>query len=295
VAGEPAPAKDDDRAGRLREMKTIARSIRLSEVGSDDPKPVPMHGEPLHRWSDPARKFHDGTLWAWTRGGRPIALLTLEFYPVSETLPNRSRAKWSYEIISMTARNVSANGGNGVSGLVPGTQRIEGDGIHPWTSWAAGVTMRPFPDAAEPAKSEVERLRQMKDLTKRVSACEFYGTDHERFELRLLPRPVHRYAEPASGLLDGAIFLFAYGTNPEIMLVIEGHQRGSSPPRWEYGTGQLTSAEPAVSIDRREVWTRPRQKGIVLDDNYANGVVVRKPSSESSNFEMRTDEYGMRN
>ena len=40
-------------------------------------------------------------------------------------------------------------------------------------------------------------------------------------ELRLLPTPIARYGEPGTKLLDGALFAFVLGTDPEVFLFLE--------------------------------------------------------------------------
>ena len=39
-------------------------------------------------------------------------------------------------------------------------------------------------------------------------------------QLRLLPKPWHRYGKGGSGVEDGALFAFAIGTDPEVFLMI---------------------------------------------------------------------------
>ena len=57
------------------------------------------------------------------------------------------------------------------------------------------------------------------------------STDRE--ELRLLPKPLYRYEPKAGPVIDGAVFAFVMGTDPESLLLIEavksgGKQSGSS-------------------------------------------------------------------
>jgi hypothetical protein len=61
----------------------------------------------------------------------------------------------------------------------------------------------------------------MKELVRQLKAYEFFKpANHpsiERYELRVLPQPVHRYADANSGLLDGGMFIISYGLNPELI------------------------------------------------------------------------------
>jgi hypothetical protein len=268
---------DGERAVRLEEMKTIARSLTVTEAAKEgsDLRTVAMRPDPLHRWNEPTRRSHDGTLWAWGRDGRPSVLLSLEHYPHPDFGP-----VWSYELVSLSDGNVGATGAQGMSRLTADYLRVEADGLLPWATKKPGLVMRAFPDAPAPGKTEAERLRQLKDLAKRISACEFDGTRRERTELRLLPHPIDRYSSPDSGLIDGAICLFVYGTNPEVVLVIEAKRHGQDPPRWEYGLTRLTGGRPSVSLDQKEVWNPIPVGGVAPDNSYISRVLVPKPTKQ---------------
>jgi hypothetical protein len=75
---------DGERAERLDAMGALARSVAVTEVTKDGTghSPVAMRPGPLHRRSEPTRRSHDGTLWAWGLEGRPVVLLGLEQYPL---------------------------------------------------------------------------------------------------------------------------------------------------------------------------------------------------------------------
>jgi hypothetical protein len=79
----------------------------------------------------------------------------------------------------------------------------------------------------------------------------------------MLAQPIHRYRDPLAGLLDGAMFIFAHGTNPEIVLLIEAAGQDAAAAAWQYGVARLGSAELHVSLDSREVWTQERTPGVI--------------------------------
>lgn len=226
-------AKKEQAGERLREMQQRVRAIQTYRLGPETRKPVELIEEPLFRFNDAARDFPDGTLWAWGRTGRPAALLCLALYT-----PAKGAEGYVYEFISLSAGLVLAEGSEG------GT----------WSPQKPGLSFQAFPDSPSPADTEAGRLRQLKELARRFTAFEFLGSDHQRYELRLLQQPVRRYADPDSGVLDGALFLFAYGTNPEVAVVIESQREGSSAPVWRYGLARIASAELIVHVNDREVW-----------------------------------------
>jgi hypothetical protein len=101
----------------------------------------------------------------------------------------------------------------------------------------------------------------MKEIARRFTAHEFWDPDNSRFELRLLVQPVHRYRDERLGILDGAAFVLAHGTNPEAILLVEAHR--AQPTQWRYSLARLGSAELHAELDGREVWKRERTPGVV--------------------------------
>jgi hypothetical protein len=74
---------------------------------------------------------------------------------------------------------------------------------------------------------------------------------------------VHRYADGASKLLDGAAFVFAHGVNPEIIVLIEAHGQTPAAAQWKCAFARLGSAELHVLLDKKEIWRRDRTPGMV--------------------------------
>ena len=97
----------------------------------------------------------------------------------------------------------------------------------------------------------------MKVLVRRFSASE-RGGDDQTYELRLLPQPIHRYADPDKEIIDGALFVFANGTNPEVIAVLECQTTGTGDPVWKYGFAPLTTAPATARLDDDVVWSKPQ-------------------------------------
>ena len=79
-----------------------------------------------------------------------------------------------------------------------------------------------------------------------------------QWELRLLPTPIYHYENTEGELLDGAMFAFVRGTDPDLWLLIEaraidgGHQ-------WQYGLATFNGkVESHVDYRGAEVWKTPR-------------------------------------
>ncbi len=245
----PAAKKDDDRARRLDEMKQVAGSFRAVAIDGGPRAPATMVREPLYRWNDPTREFSDGTLWFWKASGRPIAVLATELYPNN----NAFGTVWALEFTSLSTGPIEVEGGEHFDAVYADLYPPRADGSLRWAPAKGGVAFREVADAPVPAKTESERLRQMRDIMKRFSAREFFHS--QTYTLRPIPRPIDRFADEASGLMDGAIFLYASGTNPEVLLMLEARRRRDGSSAWFYAGAPFARAEVTLRLDGKDVWS----------------------------------------
>jgi hypothetical protein len=237
-------SKDDDRAKRLEAMRQLARAFKVVAIEGDDRSPLQLAPDPLHRWTDPTRQNSDGVLWVWRSAGRPTAVLAIEPQPTV----------WCFEFVSLS------------------TGRVEADnGSVRWAPTTAGVEFHEIPDAPAPAAGETERSRQIRDLAQRFTAREFWHVTAQHYPLRLLPHPIDRYSDAKSGLVDGAIFIFANTTNPEVLLLIEARRNGNGQPTWSYAAETLTTAARTLLLDRKEVWNLGSKFGYLSSETYFFG------------------------
>lgn len=216
---------------RLKVMSQRATETRPWLLKNGERITLAAHEEPLFRLVDPTRKYPDGTIWVWPRTGRPAAILTFSIMASSN--------RWLYEFVSLSEQPVGAAAGPVF-----------------WSCKQSGWNPLTLPDSPAPATEERERLRQMRMLARRFTAVELLPPPM-RYELRLLPQPLLRYSDPDSMQLDGAIFMFCHGTNPEILLIIEAKQKADKTAQWQYGFAPNTIAELRVELDGKEVWNRP--------------------------------------
>ncbi len=57
--------------------------------------------------------------------------------------------------------------------------------------------------------------------------------------------------------MDGAIFTFANGTNPELFLLIEARRQGDGPAKWSYAAARFARSELFLKLGSRDVWAAP--------------------------------------
>lgn len=230
-AQEEAADLDDDRVAAdepdvdagIRDMIARAHSMQLRVGGQQDV--VRVAERPIFRFSDAARGTIDGTLWLWEQSSEPLAILSLfREYQAEEA--------WNYEFVLL------AEGPLDVSG-------------RPGWSWQPERKPREWHALSAPsvAAREGARLVQMKGLARRLTATE--RLDGETYQLRLLPNPIHRYSRPDEEVTDGAVFLFAYGTNPEVVVQLEALD---DSPEWRVAFSRLGAAELVVQLDQAPLW-----------------------------------------
>jgi hypothetical protein len=242
------------RAEQLRAMRAIADSITVEKTAPGARVRLERLPEPVYRFDDPARQYSDGTVWAWGRSGRPVALLTL-----SRDRSLQEGLRWIAEMTSLEP------GPNSISATVPA--------FGTWKPSGAGVVMQEVPKARAPAEDPSRRLRQMKALVQQIKAYEYFKTNilaaRQRYELRALPQPLHRYADETSGLIDGCLFSISYGLNPEVVLLLEARREGpTGPAAWRCGFARIAVAEIHVELDGKEIWSHRGGYSRGPDDTY---------------------------
>jgi hypothetical protein len=253
-AAAQEPITDAQRAGHLKLMREVAGSIRVLADPQRPESAVKLRQEPVLRYADNTRQTYESSLWIWSDGGRPAAILAVEFYnPMDPKGP-----RWLYEIASLSTEPIAA----------------ELEGNFQWTAKEPGLKLQVLADAPPPADKEARRLSQMKELRGRFTAYE-NATFSGRIELRPLATPLLRYADAKQSLIDGAIFALANGTNPEVLLVLEAH-RVEEKAAWRYALVQMSGEPVTVHLDGKEVWKQEGADPPAVRASYINGWIATK-------------------
>jgi hypothetical protein len=254
---EPEVRSDEQRAAHRARMKELAGSFQVFAVPGKKQSEAKLVAEPVLRYGDSTRKNDEGSLWIWQSGGRPTAIAGIEFYP-----SRPKEAAWLFEIASLSSERISVQRGDDLA----------------WTAKEPGAKWQPIANADPPADKPVRRLAQMKELSRRFTAHERETTEG-RLELRPLTSPLYRYSDAASDVLDGAIFSFANGTNPEVLLVLEAYKvKGAT--QWRFALAQMTGAKVIVLQDGKQVWERGEADPPAVRDSYLNGWIASEPRGE---------------
>jgi hypothetical protein len=124
-----------------------------------------------------------------------------------------------------------------------------------WALAKPGLKCQPMPDAPKPAAKPLERLLQMKEMVKRFTATFTGWSEKDKpEELRLLPRQLFRYdVGKLPETLDGAVFAFVEGTDPEVILIFEATKDGDKAA-WHCAIVRASSGGLEVKLDGKIVW-----------------------------------------
>lgn len=226
---EPEASKANRAAkARLEMMRTLIDDFQVRSLQVESPAALKFGEKPILRYDDQTRPgdkgvqaLLDATVWRLGETGRPLAVVTVEIYPSRE-----AKAVLGYEFVSLSPLAFEMKNSRGVA----------------WRPASAALTMAPLEEAPEPADTKRARLGQMRQLARRFTAQGKW--QRVKVEYRLLAQPIDRYDDVATGVLDGAVFVFANGTNPELGLLLECSDR-----EWSYGVFCLTAATLTIQLD----------------------------------------------
>jgi hypothetical protein len=224
---------------KLDTMRGVATSYRFVLDG-DRSGSLRLGVDPSFRMGkQSADDVLDGAIFFWSNEvGRPEA--ALQVFQVKDK--SAAGGHWVQEFISLS----------------PGTFASDRAGKTSWAPREAGVEFKPVPGAPKPADTPAQRSRQMRALAQEFRVSDNFK-DKGWSELRLLTTPVARYGKAGSTVLDGALFAFALGTDPEAFLFLETRE-GAGGLEWQYAFAPMGCFEMKASHQGKAVWTVPYKK-----------------------------------
>lgn len=223
----PADADKD----RLDYMTARLNALSITETAGTR-QSAQLREAPLMTWQNPISGANGG-VFVWLIRERPVALSKVHVndrkrHYVEASVTLRDGLEW---------REASA--------------RI-------WTPEACTAVVCPTADLAAPRETPAGRLQQMRSLAERFEIEDQWGEGQpETYHLRLLARPLYRYSAPEECVLDGAIFGYSQGTNPEAVVVIEA-VTSDSGTGWECRISRLTGYALTARRDGEVVMEAPR-------------------------------------
>jgi hypothetical protein len=248
-------AESDDLSAAAEYLQSVVDSMRV-KLGEGESQAFEVRRTPLLKYSDPARGYLAAGVWRLGDAGRPKALVAIEYWLRAET----NEPRLMFEFMSLAPAKFELNS--------------EKDGTT-WRTDGTAPEFVPLRAAPPPAPTEQQRLAQMRSLARRFTVSE---TEKGEFaSLRLLPQPIDRYKSPDEDIQDGATFVFAYGTNPELAMLIE-----CTEENWRYALMRMSWAELVVELDGREAARLPQLMGFPSSGPYrSTGHVIPSSQRES--------------
>ncbi|HVW01403.1 MAG TPA: hypothetical protein VHB77_13715 [Planctomycetaceae bacterium] len=231
IAEEPLQesAKSSADASPLR--KQLDESVNYAELFDSEQSEKPMAVRIVMRWANNIRQSDDGMTVLFLSHGRPAAACCI--YP------------WHNQSLALEFDSLSR-----------GTFVAKQSGTPFWQPATPGIEFHAITDADPPADSPAARLRQMKALSREFSSkmLGMKAQNEDREELRLLPRPLYRYENlPEGDCIDGAVFAFVQGTDPESLLLLEAIKT-KDRTEWQYAFGRRTTGELEGRHRGKAVW-----------------------------------------
>lgn len=225
---------------RLERLKQEAAEYEIYG-GSGDKKLELV--EPVLRFNDNITGVVDAVQLLWLNDGRPEA--TASFW-------RRKDGLIAHEFQSLSESRLLA----------------KRDGKTMWQPRTPGVQPKPIDGASMPTKTAPGRMNQMRAAARQFTAAVVNQSGNR--PLRLLPQPVSRHGKTNTAVLDAAWFVFAKGTNPEVMVLIEARRGEDESYAWHYSPVRMTSAACELKRNDVVVWRIERNRGDSQAGTYFN-------------------------
>jgi hypothetical protein len=226
---------------------------------SDDKEPLKPHI--ALRWDNQVRGQGGsavGLTVIWTDDSRPQAIASI--YPWSGGLNHE------LDLLSREANLIARREGRVV-----------------WQPKKPGIEFHAVPEAPLPADTKAKRRLQLRQLAANFEATMLgWNADNsDRQELRMMPQWLHRYGHEGSACLDGAVYAFAMGTDPEAVLLLEASEPNKSNKanedayQWQFAFIRQTSGALEGRWKKNVVWTA--EKFPNGDDPALPHYTIREP------------------
>jgi hypothetical protein len=237
VAQEETRPAEDSQIEKVR--AELERSIDWNQYYLDG-RDKPLKPHVIMKWNNQVRGGGTviGLPVVWTDESRPQVIASI--YPWEGILTQE------YDVL---ARDVKV--------VAKANDRVV------WRPATTGIDFRPFPRAPSPAKTQAQRRLQLKELAEQfeVTMIGWSLEKTDREQLRLLPQPLYRYGVEGKDVLDGAIFGYVIGTDPEAALMIEAFRTQDGKYQWQYAFVRQTSGGLEAKLQGEVVWTAEKRPG----------------------------------
>lgn len=230
TAGNIVGEEPDPRIAEALEKTTETATHYEFRLSSEPSERLKFHPKSLLRWSNPVIGVIYGNVFVWTKNGRPEVIGSiLQWYE-----PHKHA---THEFHSLSA------------GLVEGSH----DGQLVWATQTPGLQLTPVPSGPAVADSPLVRQRQMRTIARQLK-IKSTAKNGDQYNLRLLSQPLFRYGDAKSNVVDGALFSFVQGTDPEVIVLIEARKDDSDSVQWQFAMMRMAALAFVAEYQENEVW-----------------------------------------
>lgn len=209
------PTADKPTVDEMKSMFADA-AAEFTAIDIETQEQFKFMSQSVLNWSNPERKTLAGGLFFWTSQSRPVVALCV--YPDEDA--------YEFEFQSLTDRPL----------------QLQRDNQTTWQPAEPGIVWKPLDTTKwAPHKSPLVRRRQMRQIANAFEA-KLAPPGRTEKALRLQAAPLHRYLPESlpDDCLDGAVFCFVQGTDPEVLLMIEAIQDQSKVTSFRYALARTT-------------------------------------------------------
>lgn len=245
VFSSTAVSEDRSREEAAEADKICAAELPRWHVMSDGVA-LESTKESVLRWTNPSAGRVYGNTYVWLHQGRPAAVECLYRY----FDPYQS---FNGELVALTGTKMNA-------------RRDDKIVWEPKDEWK----WHQLAGAPAPATNPAQRLVQMRALAAEFTV-ELVDTRNvtrgEEQTPRLLPKPLYRYDAERTKALDGGLYAFVLGTDPELLLLLEC-DTAAAKPEWQFGVGRMNRDVIHLKRKGETVWEAASLKGNKSDAAY---------------------------
>ncbi len=219
-------ADGEDAAARFTKLATKLAASYTIQAGETS---LTLRQEPVLTWTDPENGEIYGGVYLWSDRGRPGAIASIY--------------KWYRPYTHSTHEFQSLS----IDPIV-GTRAGQND----WRCSKPGVQWKPVPKAPSGGRTTTQRLTQMRLIAKKFT-LELIDKDGSVDQLRLLSQPLYHFDQPVGNAVQGTLFAFARGTDPEAFLLLEFRDEDGIS-KLHYSFARSNFLPTIARYDSAEVW-----------------------------------------
>ena len=232
-AGQSDEPKDAEKGNEekpdspaLKAMRELAGkcSFQMNMADDESKAALEIRKEPLLKYTDEAIDVAASTLWVWMDGEIPA------FFQKIEVNNRGGGSMWTYCFANANSNPVECGWSEG-----------------PKTA----ITAEPVPASPVPGNPDVKSTPAALTFTARQISRQFSASDGT--ELRLMPRPLMEFKAEKQQIPYGAVFAYATGTNPSMLLILQVEETAAGK-RWMYRPVHMTAVELNLNHDGKPIW-----------------------------------------